>query len=1059
MTTDFPRLRALLAAALLFAAAAPAGATDYFVRVTGSDTSAGTSPGTAFRTVQRAGEAARAGDTVYVGAGTYTESVLGLADGTAGSVILWVADTDGSRTGDAGTVTLRPANGGSIALRLDDERHLTFRGFRFAANPSGGDTAGVYGNDMDNVRFESCEFANFVYYGVAGEGSTVAVADCTFDDVLAGVAITNGEVTATGSSFAAKDGGFGISVLGSELTVRDCVFNGGGYGINQISGPSPLIENCTITDATVCGAWMGGEDVRIDACEFVGCAVGLNLPAAGGLEPHITDTVIRDGETGIYTALTGLKARNTTISGHSDTGLRIAPDNSSFLVRAEDTVTCTGNTIGLAWERSSSGGTLTVAGQTWADNGDHVLTNRISSVDVRDCAFTGGANGVFDDNGGSLTVRDCTFRDVADPAGQGGVRADCPTLAVSGCLFERCYNGLRVRDAVDPDVRDCTFRDSAFAGMEIGYGSWNWTAADNLTFVGNEYGVYATRLDLDVDGGAAGIEIVGPATGGTGFYAFVGAGRTLSCRNFRATSCGIGFRLQSPHGATLEDCSATDCSAYGVHITHDSSNPAPVAAVVRNFTAAGCVNGLGYVRGSGVPAGQGQIELRGITATKPVAVDGDGYPAATVGTGVYLYGCPLDPAHHSDLTVDGYHNGFYVRDAGANLTAAMNVDPSRCRNGLLVVAGALTATGYVSAATRYALYLVPNYNSITLNDCDLTASDRAVYVRNGGDLTADGCTFEGRDFDGVLYTSNAAPSVTLTNCTATAAGDGFTMRFGGAGEVAFTDCTVAAAGDDGFDVGFSDAAPGTATFDRCHVHAADDDGFRSGWAAVTCRDCTVAAAGDDGFQFADGPADVTGCAVAAADEDGFDLRECPASAIAGCTARGCGSAGVYFTEGTGAEVVNLLVTDSPRAVLAESTGTTTLTHATLAAAQDAMKVTAGNVTVRNSVLVGGDDGCNRTGGTVAFDHVLLHAPTPYDGATPGPDDILKAPLFRDPAAGDYRLAEGSPAINAGADLSGIVDFDLLGVARPTHRRHDLGAYEYAEAEGSLRILDWRERAE
>ena len=143
---------------------------------------------------------------------------------------------------------------------------------------------------------------------------------------------------------------------------------------------------------------------------------------------------------------------------------------------------------------------------------------------------------------------------------------------------------------------------------------------------------------------------------------------------------------------------------------------------------------------------------------------------------------------------------------------------------------------------------------------------------------------------------------------------------------------------------------------------------------------------------------------------------------------------------------------------AEADGPVVLNHATLAATRDALKVGAGDVTVRNCVLVAGDDGCDRDGGSVALDHVLVHAPTPYEGAAGGPDDVLKDPLFRDPAAGDYRLAEGSPAINAGADLSGVVDDDLLGVARPTYRRHDLGAYEYAEAGGSLRILDWRERA-
>lgn len=99
-----------------------------FVRITGSDTASGTSPGRAFRTLGRAEMSAASGETVYVGAGTYTESVELTSGGAAGSPIRWLADTDGTFTGDAGEVIL-DAGGADYALRLTGAGEIDIEGF------------------------------------------------------------------------------------------------------------------------------------------------------------------------------------------------------------------------------------------------------------------------------------------------------------------------------------------------------------------------------------------------------------------------------------------------------------------------------------------------------------------------------------------------------------------------------------------------------------------------------------------------------------------------------------------------------------------------------------------------------------------------------------------------------------------------------------------------------------------------------------------------------------------------------------------------------------------
>jgi parallel beta-helix repeat protein len=89
-----------------------AAAATFYVRTTGSDSNDGTAPSRAFRTITKAAANAigRRGHTVYVGAGRYAEGVINPAgSGARGKPIQFVADRDGSQTGDAGDVLVDAA--------------------------------------------------------------------------------------------------------------------------------------------------------------------------------------------------------------------------------------------------------------------------------------------------------------------------------------------------------------------------------------------------------------------------------------------------------------------------------------------------------------------------------------------------------------------------------------------------------------------------------------------------------------------------------------------------------------------------------------------------------------------------------------------------------------------------------------------------------------------------------------------------------------------------------------------------------------------------------------
>src|SRR5438132_11358755 len=76
--------------------------------------------------------------------------------------------------------------------------------------------------------------------------------------------------------------------------------------------------------------------------------------------------------------------------------------------------------------------------------------------------------------------------------------------------------------------------------------------------------------------------------------------------------------------------------------------------------------------------------------------------------------------------------------------------------------------------------------------------------------------------------------------------------------------------------------------------------------------------------------------------------------------------------------------------------------------------------------------------------------TDFSGTgTVASNNLTTNPQFSNPAAGDFHLQSGSPAINQGAALSGPISctdgstcVDFAGTIRPQGPAWDIGAYEY-----------------
>ncbi len=140
----------------------------YYVRKSGLDTNGGLSAGDAFLTIDKAANTVAAGDTVYVGAGTYRETVTMDTAGSSGSVIKYIADVDGSQTGDAGLVVISAFTDSNTVVRSScwdpNDGKAFIEVYDFVMQ--GGTTAVVEDFSIANNNYEGCVFDGCVF--VAG---------------------------------------------------------------------------------------------------------------------------------------------------------------------------------------------------------------------------------------------------------------------------------------------------------------------------------------------------------------------------------------------------------------------------------------------------------------------------------------------------------------------------------------------------------------------------------------------------------------------------------------------------------------------------------------------------------------------------------------------------------------------------------------------------------------------------------------------------------------------------------------------------------------------------
>ncbi|HEX6810987.1 MAG TPA: Ig-like domain-containing protein [Planctomycetota bacterium] len=203
----------------------------FYVRKSGSDSNAGTSPAAAWATLGKAANTMVAGDIVHVGAGIYAEALVIQANGTSTNRITYRADVTGACTGDAGAVVVTQPAGS--AIHVDSADNITIEGFTLIDSQVG-------------VRMGN---------GPIG----IIVRDCTAYDCTTGIIVESGTPVVLEHNRISNNVD-GITVQAGTLTIRNnLVYNNGGYGIAIISGSITVIANTVHGNANSNLRFTGGN--------------------------------------------------------------------------------------------------------------------------------------------------------------------------------------------------------------------------------------------------------------------------------------------------------------------------------------------------------------------------------------------------------------------------------------------------------------------------------------------------------------------------------------------------------------------------------------------------------------------------------------------------------------------------------------------------------------------------------------------------------------------------------------------------------------------------------
>ncbi len=281
---------------------ASAEAAEYFVRQNGSNLASGLTPAEAWATVSHAASRLGAGDTVYIGAGTYSGQLY-LVDrgGTAQSPVRFVGDSTGTHTGDAGEVRLTHSG----LAHLQRSGYTEFVGLTLAST---GNNV-IYNDASVGVVLERCVVDGSGGALYAANGGSLIVRDCTISALQGhGVFLSGASLTMSGTSVTRVGTAYSsVHASNSTATIeRSSLLDGNHVVYTDRSRVS--LTNTVVANARACGVHSANSSVlALMHCTFNDIATD-GLYAGSGTHT-VRNTIFNDTRRYVY-----FRANNASIT-------------------------------------------------------------------------------------------------------------------------------------------------------------------------------------------------------------------------------------------------------------------------------------------------------------------------------------------------------------------------------------------------------------------------------------------------------------------------------------------------------------------------------------------------------------------------------------------------------------------------------------------------------------------------------------------------------------------------------------------------------------------------
>ncbi|QDV44221.1 Adenovirus EB1 55K protein / large t-antigen [Stieleria neptunia] len=1016
-----------------------AQATNYYVRTTGNDSNPGTDRNQAFRTIGKATSVAGQGDVLFVGAGTYDENVIIKGSGGANSnawLVLY-ADKTGIYTGDKGSVVIRP-QAKTWTVRVFNTGNVLFYGFAFQRNASidGNSYGSLVTNTTGYAYYLNCSFKNLTYalrdlgahrllvngcsfaggrFGLYTTGIESAnVSNCQFAATQYGCIGYDGtSLTVTGTRFFdrinagdAPTKTRGVYAVRTGLTVSRCEFNGSAIGVYGTALKSATITRSDFLDTTSHAARCDGQSLSMSRCTIKGGNYGVTLGDTTGASVELSDLQIESMRVGITAHQSDYDFRKVTLRGNQY-GLYQRSGNKRLTVSKKDRIDFVDNNYAIYSNHAEGEDAELILSDQDLSGNDRGLVSYRTRVSVDKCTFGGDKMGAYLSDNKSATVSDSKFS--GNPADANActyglyVRSD--DIDVQRCRFANSRYGVMVHNtsATAPVLKRLTSEDHTAAALYMRGGTWTYAGADKNTFRNCPRGVIANTVEWSIDDVTTSDSCKYPITD---YYGDC----TISNTTARGTT--TGFYAYQSQSVIIDGLAINACGSYGV-VLNDCAN-----VQIDRCVANGNGHGMYVYSKQNIRPTIRNCDLSGNT-----------------GYGLLMTGATLDPSSTANLELNNNRYGLRVNNQPLTLTPAMNVRMTGNQYGVLCQRGKLTMTGIQLAGNETGAYC--SRGSLSIGQCSFTATRYGVLGYLDGE-----CEITDSSFNDAAY--------------------GIYLRTVGTANlpIQISKAVVTGATRGGIYVRGDSANPLPVVIRNSSIRNGRQ-GLVLNRTRATVDSLLFADLSSTGIYQSSGSGTIHGCSfrrltgswAILARGDRCDVRQ---STIA------AGRYGIALQTDRGA-VTNTVIAGTDYGIyLRAADADYSIVHTTVAAAKYYGLIRyEGATTIRNSIFDATYYGLYnaRPGGTFDHQYNLVHAlRRPYGNSSAGIGETSDPPLFADPATGDYHLSMGSPAINSGADLSGLVSIDLDGNSRPSFQGFEMGAYEFMEPSGSIRVLKWDEVA-